>query len=111
MAREELPRRVEGYLLELMDQFPVVAIVGPRQAGKSTLARRIMPRLKAGLYLDLELPSDLAKLRDPEAYLSMNAAATVCIDEVQRFPDLFPLLRDAGVLRCELPADAERIRL
>jgi len=93
MAREELPRRVEGYLLELMDQFPVVAIVGPRQAGKSTLARRIMARMTAGLYLDLELPSDLAKLRDPEAYLSMNAAATVCIDEVQRFPDLFPLLR------------------
>ncbi len=111
MAREELPRRVEGYLLELMDQFPVVAIVGPRQAGKSTLARRIMPRLKAGLYLDLELHSDLAKLRDPEAYLSMNATATVCIDEVQRFPFLFPLLRAAGVLRCELPADAERIRL
>jgi uncharacterized protein len=67
--------------------------VGPRQAGKSTLARRILPQMKAGLYLDLELPSDLAKLRDPEAYLSMNAAATVCIDEVQRYPDLFPLLR------------------
>lgn len=93
MTHTELQRRVEGELLQLINQFPVVAIVGPRQAGKSTLARRILPEMKTGLYLDLELPSDLAKLRDPEAYLSMNAAATVCIDEVQRYPDLFPLLR------------------
>lgn len=93
MVNIEIPRRVESHLLSLLRQFPVVAIVGPRQAGKSTVARRILRHLGASQYLDLELPSDAAKLRDPEGYLKMHAAETVCFDEVQRAPDLFPLLR------------------
>ncbi|MDA3950647.1 MAG: ATP-binding protein [Spirochaeta sp.] len=93
MLHIEIPRRIESSLLSLLGQFPVVAIVGPRQAGKSTLAHRILPRIGTALYLDLELPSDLAKLRDPEAYLTLHAGETVCIDEVQRMPDIFPLLR------------------
>jgi uncharacterized protein len=93
MTDHELPRRAETYLMTLMQQFPVVAIVGPRQSGKSTLAHRILPRLMSSVYLDLELPSDMAKLRDPEAYLSMHRNSTVCLDEIQRYPDLFPVLR------------------
>ena len=63
--------------MTLLRAFPVVAMVGPRQCGKSTLAHHILPRLKSSVYLDLELPSDIAKLRDPEAYLSMQSDSTV----------------------------------
>jgi uncharacterized protein len=49
--------------------------------------------LESSVYLDLELPSDMARLRDPEAYLSMHRDSTVCLDEIQRYPDLFPVLR------------------
>jgi predicted AAA+ superfamily ATPase len=93
MARIEIVRRIESELLTLSQQFPVVAILGPRQAGKSTVARRVLPHFEASHYLDLELPSDAAKLHDAEAYLKLHAAETVCIDEVQRAPNLFPLLR------------------
>jgi predicted AAA+ superfamily ATPase len=72
---------------------PVVAIVGPRQVGKTTLARQIAAQDGRSLYLDLELPSDANKLRDAELYLDGLRDRLVIIDEVQRMPALFPLLR------------------
>lgn len=80
-------------------QFPAVGILGPRQCGKSTLARQILAEVPRWVYLDLERPSDLAKLSDPEAFFAANADKLVCLDEIQRRPDLFPVLRsvlDAG---------------
>jgi len=74
--------------------MPVVALLGARQVGKTTLALT-MPKLldKEALYLDLELDSDLAKLSDAEAYLRRCENKLLIIDEVQRKPDLFRLLR------------------
>ncbi|MBT3191395.1 MAG: ATP-binding protein [Verrucomicrobia bacterium] len=74
--------------------MPAVAILGPRQCGKSTLARMLIDTLPTpALYLDLERPADLARLEDPEALLTENSNRLVCIDEIQRRPELFPVLR------------------
>ena len=77
-----------------MTRFPVVALVGARQVGKTTLARSLARAAgKPVLYLDLERPSDLAKLAAPELYLEQHADKLVILDEIQRMPELFPLLR------------------
>jgi hypothetical protein len=76
----------------------VVALLGSRQVGKTTLARGLNVG-KPSHYLDLERPSDVAKLADPELYLGKFADHLVILDEVQRFPGLFPVLRSLIVQR------------
>lgn len=76
-----------------MKTNPVTAILGSRQCGKTTLAKEIIKNIKGSVYLDLERPSDLAKLEDAEWFLSRQKGKLVCIDEIQRRPELFPLLR------------------
>ena len=77
-----------------LDVMPVVALLGPRQVGKTTLALELAESIiKESTYLDLELDSDLAKLSDPEAYLRRFENKLLIIDEVQRKPELFRLLR------------------
>ena len=75
--------------------MPVVALLGPRQVGKTTLALEIAGKRleKKWTYLDLELESDLSKLTDAESYLKGFEGRLLIIDEVQRRPELFPLLR------------------
>lgn len=73
--------------------FPAVALVGPRQCGKSRLAARIAQGYSSAVMLDLENPRDRAKLADPLLYLEANASRLVCIDEIQLLPELFPVLR------------------
>ncbi|MBW1718419.1 MAG: ATP-binding protein [Deltaproteobacteria bacterium] len=72
---------------------PAVAILGPRQCGKTTLASQIVNKFKQSIYLDLENPSDLAKLDDPLAFFSLHNDDLVCLDEIQRAPELFSILR------------------
>jgi len=91
--KELIKRHIYGELRESLADNPVVALIGPRQCGKSTLAKMIQAEIPASLYLDLENPFDLEKLAHPEFFLSRNRDRLVCIDEVQRRPDLFPLLR------------------
>ena len=80
-------------VLDLLRQFPVVAILGARQVGKTTLARQILRRPGiTGEWFDLEDPPDLARLSDPRLALG-DLKGLVVIDEVQRRPDLFPMLR------------------
>lgn len=77
---------------------PVVAILGPRQVGKTTLAFEIAKEYPS-IYLDLERMEDLQKLQDPLPYLESHANKLVILDEIQRYPDLFMSLRgivDAG---------------
>jgi predicted AAA+ superfamily ATPase len=71
--------------------FPVVALVGPRQSGKTTLAREFTGQM-AGGYFDLEDPEHLARLQNPKLALE-KLRGLVVVDEIQRRPDLFPLLR------------------
>ncbi len=73
--------------------FPAVALIGPRQCGKSRLAERIAKEYPDSIRLDLENPRDRAKLFDPQLYLESNAARLVCIDEIQLMPEIFPILR------------------
>lgn len=89
-----IKRIIQDRIEVSLKKYPVVGILGPRQVGKTTLAKMIMGRTKkAVIYLDLELPSDLNKLREPELYLDRLADMLVIIDEIQRMPSLFPLLR------------------
>lgn len=75
-----------------MRQFPALALLGPRQVGKTTLARSIAHDLD-GQYFDLERPSDRLKLSDPELALGPLADRLVVLDEVQRTPGMFEVLR------------------
>ena len=87
------PRLLESQVEARLSEVPVVALVGPRQCGKTTLANLVLSRRPDAIRLDLERPSDLAKLADPEFFLSRHRDRLVCIDEVQRRPELFPVLR------------------
>lgn len=87
-----IKRRIIQSLLERIDQFPAVALTGPRQVGKTTLSDLIMKE-RPCIYLDLELPSDREKLRDAELYLSKHQDKLVILDEIQRVPELFQTLR------------------
>ena len=75
-----------------LDQFPAVALLGPRQVGKTTLAELIAEE-RASVYLDLESASDRQKLTDAALYLSGYEDKLVILDEVQRVPELFQTLR------------------
>ena len=78
----------------LLEQFPAVAILGPRQVGKTTLAMTLAEALRQeALYLDLELPSDRAKLTEPELYLKQHENRLVILDEIHRVPGIFQTLR------------------
>ncbi len=86
-------RLKEHLIRRHLESFPCVALLGARQVGKSTLARRILADIKASIYLDLEDPRDYAKLQDPLAFLEANRDQLICIDEVQRYPEIFQLFR------------------
>jgi predicted AAA+ superfamily ATPase len=84
-----IPRQTdEQRISQLLKIFQVTAILGPRQCGKTTLARQ----LGAQHYFDLENPRDLAALENPQITLE-DLTGLIVIDEIQRKPDLFPLLR------------------
>ncbi len=89
-----IKRTIESKMLMLLEHFPAVAILGPRQAGKTTLVKEIRKQLaKESIYLDLENPADLGALMHPVEFLNSVSNKTVIIDEIQRRPDLFPVLR------------------
>lgn len=87
------PRYIQNQLAALLAQFPAVVLLGPRQAGKTTLALAEMARCTDAIYLDLELPSAQRQLDDPEAFLLAQRNRLVILDEVQRLPELFAVLR------------------
>ena len=77
----------------LLREFPVVALLGPRQVGKSTLARQLVSARRGGTtWFDLENPVDQSRLADPGLELR-PLRGLVVLDEIHRLPDVFPLLR------------------
>jgi predicted AAA+ superfamily ATPase len=87
-----IKRFIEADIKKSLKQNPVTAIIGPRQSGKSTIAKKLLKSTDS-IYLDLEKPSDLQKLEDPEWFFASQKKRLICLDEIQRKPELFPLLR------------------
>lgn len=104
-----IPRRLSPLVLRRLAEFPAVGLLGPRQVGKSTLAQSIAQevggRTRQPDYLDLENPADQAKLEDAGAFLRARFDRLVVIDEVQRAPGLFQVLR--GVIDDNIRAGRE----
>ncbi len=87
-----IPRRFYHVLQDRVDHYPAVALLGPRQVGKTTLALELAEQ-RSSLYLDLESESDRSKLSEPELYLAEHEDKLVILDEVHRLPGLFQSLR------------------
>ena len=88
-----IDRHLAATVMNRLQNNPAVAILGPRQCGKTTLAGQIVKKFNQSVYLDLENPADLAKLSDPLAFFSLHNEDLVCLDEIQRAPELFSILR------------------
>ena len=89
-----VPRLATSRLREALQAFPAVALLDPRQVGKTTLATTLADEERGhALYLDLELPSDRAKLAEPELYFASHEDKLVILDEIHRTPDIFQVLR------------------
>ena len=86
---------MESEVRSALSSFPVVALLGPRQVGKTTLALVVAKTIPREV-VDLERDSDRNKLTEAELYLSQQRGKLLILDEVQRRPDLFPLLRGIG---------------
>ncbi len=86
-----IPRRITKELKILLQEYPVVTILGPRQSGKTTLVRTVLKKYK---YVNLEHPEQrlLAKT-DPETFLNNFSGALLIIDEVQRVPELLSYIQ------------------
>ncbi len=90
-----LPRTKEKEIRTYLKHFPAVAITGPRQCGKSTLAKAIISTIKGAIYIDLEDPEHRAQLHDIPLFLSQQNGRLICFDEIQFMPELFQVLRSA----------------
>lgn len=88
ICRNELTAKIQ----RMLEANRSVTLLGPRQCGKTTLARAVAKRHPASVYFDLENPTDLARLTDPMLALE-PLQGLVILDEVQRRPDLMPILR------------------
>lgn len=88
-----IKRKLEKEILDSLKSFPITALLGPRQCGKSTLARHLISERSDVVFLDLQRPSDLRKLDDAEFFFHTQGDKLICIDEVQEGPEIFPLLR------------------
>ena len=87
------PRRISPAIEKSIKANPVTAILGARQTGKTTLAKKLFAKQKNGIYLDLEKPSDRSVLSDAEQFFNLHKNAFIFLDEIQLMPDLFPLMR------------------
>lgn len=87
-----ITRSITKRLDEHLANVPAVALLGARQVGKTTLAKTIAEGRNA-VYLDLEAPEDLLKLSDPSSFLTSHSGKLIILDEIQRAPELFMVLR------------------
>lgn len=87
-----LERWITKRLEKSISRNPAVALLGARQVGKTTLSKFVAKDIES-IYLDLETPRDIAKLKDAEEFLGENSDKLIILDEIQRAPDLFMILR------------------
>ena len=87
-----IDRRIQNKIQSFLDRNPAVALIGPRQVGKTTVALNIAD-CRPSVYLDLEKPRDLAKISDIEAFHTENRGKLIIVDEIQRSPEIFAPLR------------------
>lgn len=89
-----IKRSAQDEIALLLGEFPAVGILGPRQVGKTTLAEEIAAlTTPEPIYLDLENVIDRAKLNEPQGYFELHKGKLIILDEIQRVPELFQLLR------------------
>src|ERR1700761_1749313 len=89
-----IQRRAQSEIARLLEEFPAVGVLGPRQVGKTTLAEEIAASVRPEpIYLDLERPSEAARLKEPEEYFELHKGKLIILDEIQRVPELFQILR------------------
>lgn len=89
-----IKRQVQTQIAQLLEEFPAVGVLGPRQIGKTTLAEAIAASEKPEpIYLDLERPSEAARLNEAEEYFELHKGKLIILDEIQRSPELFQILR------------------
>jgi predicted AAA+ superfamily ATPase len=79
--------------IEILEDFPILGLIGPRQIGKTTLAKLLMAQFPDAIYLDLESPADQIVLENAEQFFLDNTEKLIVIDEVQRNKALFPIIR------------------
>jgi len=90
-----ISRQLQSIVLQHLGVFPAVAVLGPRQCGKSTLVKMLSASIKPLVYLDLQDYEDLNKLSEPNLFFEANSEAVICLDEIQLVPHLFSALRSA----------------
>jgi predicted AAA+ superfamily ATPase len=88
-----IERKAFGNIKKSLKDVPVTAILGPRQCGKTTVVKMLAKKRNDFLLLDMENPADIQALQDPAAFFDYYPNKTICIDEIQRKPELFPILR------------------
>jgi len=89
-----ITRIAKSEIIQLLEEFSAVGVLGPRQVGKTTLAEEIANSFAPEpIYLDLESPTDRAKLNESEAYFELHKGRLIILDEIQRVPELFQILR------------------
>jgi predicted AAA+ superfamily ATPase len=88
-----ISRALESQIQTYQNIFPVTAILGPRQCGKSTLIKHLMQLNKNLIYLDLQNLEDINKLNDPYLFFRLNQDKIICLDEIQLMPQIFAVLR------------------
>lgn len=86
-------RKLESTVIQHLGVFPAVALLGPRQSGKSTLVKMLAESMNPFVHLDLQNYEDLNKLTEPNLFFESNREAVICLDEVQLVPHLFSALR------------------
>jgi predicted AAA+ superfamily ATPase len=99
--QKKIQRRIKDKVLKRLEYNPVVALLGARQVGKSTLAREILEDYPNSVFIDLEKPAQRRQVeKDVELFLQENKGKLICFDEIQLLPEIFSTLRgyidDAG---------------
>jgi predicted AAA+ superfamily ATPase len=88
-----IQRKVESTIRDYLKIFPVVAVLGPRQCGKSSLVKKLAENWYDSVYLDLQNDADLSKLNQPAYFFQSNDDKIICLDEIQLVPQLFSVLK------------------